>query len=34
MRKQKVLLPGYTYVYNPWYGFYPYYTWQEWELEY
>ncbi len=34
MRKQRVLMPGYVYAYNPWTGYYPYFTWQEYEVEY
>ncbi len=34
MRKHKVVMPGYAYAYHPWIGYYPYFTWQEYELEY
>jgi hypothetical protein len=34
MAKQRVWMPSYVYAYNPWYGYYPYPTWQEYELEY
>jgi hypothetical protein len=34
MFKQRVWLPSYVYAYNPWYGYYPYLTWQEYELDY
>lgn len=32
--KQRILLPAYAYAYNPWYGMYPYMTWQEYDVEY
>ncbi len=32
--KQRVWLPAYAYGYSPWYGMYPFMTWQEYELEY
>ena len=33
-KKQKVMMPSYVYAYNPWYGYYAYPTWQEYEVVY
>ncbi len=34
LRKHRVMMPGYAYAFHPWLGYYPYFTWQEYELEY
>ena len=34
MAKQRIWMPSYVYAYNPWYGYYPYQTWQEYEVLY
>ncbi|MGA2785723.1 MAG: hypothetical protein ABSF09_13605 [Candidatus Bathyarchaeia archaeon] len=34
LRKHRVLLPGYVYAYNSWYGYYPTLQWQEYGVEY
>lgn len=34
MAKQKVWMPSYVYTYYPWYGYYAYPAWQEYEVVY
>lgn len=32
--RQRIWMPSYVYSYNPWYGYYPSLTWQEYEVDY
>jgi hypothetical protein len=34
LKKQRVWMPSYVYACNPWYGYYSYSAWQEYELDY
>ncbi len=33
MAKKRILMPSYTYAFHPFYGYYPYMAWQEYELD-